>query len=74
MLQRGALQMRGNDLVYSVCTVDSNATIIAGWRLGGCNLGLNHGFDHVDYDTWTPSVCTLLLDGATVLERLSMSE
>jgi len=41
------LQRRGSALVCSVCTVDSNADIDAGWRLGRPHLGLNLGFDHV---------------------------
>ena len=45
------LQMRGSALLCSVCTVDSDAVIDAGWRLGHCNLGLNPGFEHVDDDT-----------------------
>ena len=37
------LQRRGSVLVCSVCTVDSNADIDAGWRLGRPDLGLNLG-------------------------------
>ena len=47
------LQRRGSALVCSVCTVDSNADIDAGWRLGRLDLSLNLGFDHVDHDTRT---------------------
>ena len=35
------LQRRGSVKVCSVCTVDSNADIDAGWRLGRPDLGLN---------------------------------
>ena len=43
------LRRRGSALVCSVCTVDSNADIDAGWRLRRRNLG----FDHMDHDTRT---------------------
>ena len=45
------LQRRGSALVCSVCTVDSNADIDAGWRLGRLDLGLNLCFGHMDHDT-----------------------
>ena len=49
--RRRVLQSRGSLLVCSVCTVDNNADIDAGWRHGRPDLGLNLGLDHVDHDT-----------------------
>ena len=52
MCCRGAVEAR-DALVCSVCTVDSNTAIDAGWGLGRLDLGLNLGFDHVDHGTQT---------------------